>query len=136
MSVIRSLDDENSLYLWPPSHTGGPLGLDPFLRQPMLDSVINLISVNNGVAMTGSTTNLFTLRLTGNLSYDGSGLNLSVYDYLNTATWESILAGNDMVYGTSVRDEMSAGAGFDTIFGGDGDDSILGGLNGDLISAR
>lgn len=159
MAVIRSLDDENPLYLWPPSHTGGPLGLDPFLRQPMLDSVINLISVNNGVAMTGSTTNLFTLRLTGNLSYDRSGkfsgisgtiesesfhdsiednyevsgLNISVYDYLNTATWESILAGNDVIYGTSVRDELSTGAGFDTVYGGDGNDSILGGLNGDLL---
>jgi Ca2+-binding RTX toxin-like protein len=159
MAVVRSLDDASPLYLWPPSHTGGPLGLDPFLRQPMLDSVVNLISVSDGVAMTGSTTNLFTLRLTGNLSYDGSGkfsgisgtiesesfhdsiednyevsgLNISVYDYLNTATWESLLSGNDVVYGTSVRDEISTGAGFDTVYGGGGNDSILGGMNADVI---
>lgn len=159
MAIIRSLDDQNPLYLWPPSHTGGPLGLDPFLRQAMLDSVIDLITVGNGVAMTGSTSRILTLRLTGDLSYDGSGkfsgisgtieseafhdtiednyeitgLNISVYDYLHTATWDSVLSGNDVVYGTSVRDELSPGAGFDTVYGGDGNDSILGGLNGDLI---
>lgn len=159
MAIVRSLDDQNPLYLWPPNHTGGPLGLDPFLRQPMLDSVVDLISVSNGVAMTGSTSNVLTLRLTGNLAYDGSGkfsgisgtissesfhdsiednyeitgLNLSVYDYLNTATWESVLSGNDIIYGTSVRDEISSGAGFDSVFGGDGNDSILGGLNGDVL---
>lgn len=159
MAVIRSLDDQSPLYVWPPNNVGGPLGLDPFLRQAMLDSIIDLISVSGSVAMTGSTSKVLTLRLTGNLSYDGSGkfsgisgtidsesfhdsiadnyeitgLNISVDDYLHAATWDSVLSGNDILYGTSVRDELSAGAGFDTVYGGDGNDSILGGMNGDLI---
>lgn len=160
MAVIKSLDDQTPLYLWPPNNANGPLTIDPFLRKALLDSVIDLVSFSNGVAMSGSTSHMMTIKLTGNLAYNGSGefsglsgiiesesvrddsgpanyemsgLNLSVYDYLNTSTWDSVLAGNDVVYGTSIRDEISSGAGFDTIFGGAGSDSILGGMNGDEI---
>lgn len=160
MAVIKSLDDQVPIYLWPPNNANGPLTIDPFLRKALLDSVIDLVSFSNGVAMSGSTSHMMTIKLTGNLAYDGSGefsgltgmiqsesvrddsgpanyemsgLNLSVHDYLNVVTWDSVLSGNDVVYGTSVRDEISSGAGFDTIYGGGGTDYILGGLNGDEI---
>jgi RTX calcium-binding nonapeptide repeat (4 copies) len=164
MARLVNMDSSQGIYIEPDGT--GPIGwLNPQTRQSFLQSVATEISVNSSEVMLRSVAADGWIKFSGSFSYDGSGLlsglsgtisaetlgisfsneapryvlselNLSIYDYLNVATWESIFSGNDMIIAsdsTEHGDVIEAGFGFDTVYGGKGNDYIQGGFNGDRL---
>ena len=163
MATLTSINKKVALFIEPEGT--GIIGSNPATRLQFLQSIGGEISVQSTEMGFRSASADGAFEFRGIFSYDGSGLlsaisgvmtsqtqfdgftnglvrytltdiNLSVYDYFNTVTWESLLSGNDMIIASDSIEEgdvIEAGYGFDTIYGGLGNDRIQGGFNGDRV---